>query len=715
MPQNSAIAIENNFSKGLITQATGLNFPENACTETFDCIFGLTGIVERRKGFEYETNNTTPTTKTIDRTSVAISTFLWRNVAGDGNVTLFVTQVGGTVYFWDTTGISLGTGAISSSISLSTYLASGAPSPNTIECQFSSSDKFLVVTHPYCDPFYVSYDSSSQTATGNLITLKIRDFKGDTADSQGISDRPTSTLAALDVHHHYNLFNQGWTTTNLTTWDTNQTTMPSNSDVMWRFKNSSGTFDAGATQVASVDTGQGQSSNTSAPKGHFILTLSNQNRDAASGLSGTTSTDSSYFRPATSAFFGGRVFYAGINYKDFNSSIYFTQILERDEQYAFCYQANDPTSEELFDLLPSDGGVIRIPEAGTIMKIVAISGALLIFANNGIWSITGSTGLGFKANDYTLQKLSSINAVSANSFVDVAGLPAWWNGDGIYTITVDSGSPQVKSLTLQTIKDFYDLIPAASKGTAKGYYHPVEGVVQWLYRSMDSSTPTDVYTYDRILNFNVFTGAFYVWTIPTSTVTVNSLVVLPLSNGTLTETTIVDAAAETVVDAAGDTVSSFSISAVTGETPPFKYFVSYPSGGSYNFLFAETNNTSYVDWFRYDSAGIDYTSYFVTGYKVRGQGLMKFQPAWVTIFSNTLEAVSYYFQAIWDYATTGSGTGRWSSRAYVNHTDTNYSVTPRRLKVRGQGKALQFKVTSITGEPFSIVGWCALDVGNQTP
>ena len=143
--------------------------------------------------------------------------------------------------------------------------------------------------------------------------------------------------------------------------------------------------------------------------------------------------------------------------------------------------------------------------------------------------------------------------------------------------------------------------------------------------------------------------------------------------------------------------------------------MSYPDSGSYKFTFAEERDTDYLDWFTYDSTGIDYTSYFITGYKIRGQAMNKSHPLWVNVFSNTSEAVKYYFQTIWDYALTGSGTGRWSSKSLVQHTDTDYAVTPRRLKVRGRGKAMQFKVQSITGQPFHIIGWSTFDIGNQLP
>jgi len=48
--------IENQFNKGLITEATGLTYPEDGCAEAWDVIFNKTGEVTRRKGFEYETD-----------------------------------------------------------------------------------------------------------------------------------------------------------------------------------------------------------------------------------------------------------------------------------------------------------------------------------------------------------------------------------------------------------------------------------------------------------------------------------------------------------------------------------------------------------------------------------------------------------------------------------------------------------------------------------
>src|SRR6266576_2250877 len=325
MPQQTTVSVENSFVKGLVTEATGMNFPEQAVTETFDCIYAIDGSVFRRTGFDFEPNYTT---KTIDRSNRAIREYLWQNVAGNGNTTVVVLQVGNTLYFYEADGTGIfSTGAQTTTVTLTPV--SGAPTPEAVEAQFTDGNGYLIVTHPYCEPMRIAYDVASHTATPTNIILQIRDFEGAVNDPYAVDFRPTSTLAALDKYHHYNLLN-----------------------------------------------------------------LANQDRITASGIAALVNTTTSFQRPSVCAFFAGRVFYAGINFIGFNSNIYFTQTVESINQYGATYQQNDPTAADLFDILPSDGGVLSIPEAGTIFKMQTVPGGLAIFAANGIWFLTGSTGLG---------------------------------------------------------------------------------------------------------------------------------------------------------------------------------------------------------------------------------------------------------------------------------------------------------------------------------
>lgn len=702
MPQQSAVQIENSFINGVVTEATALNFPEKAVTESYDCIFDIDGSIYRRTGLDFEDNFTT---KTIDRANKVIKTYLWQNVAGNGNLTLVVTQVGNKLYFYETTGTGIfSTGAQTTTVTLTPV--SGAPTTDTVEAQFCDGNGYLIVVHPYCEPMRISYDADTHTATATDIIIQIRDFEGDVAEPYGVTTRPTATLAGLDVHHKYNLNNQGWDTTSLTAWDTAQTTMPSNSDVSWSFKDASDNLDYTTPSLARVTSG-----NTPAPKGHYVLHLSNMDRNSL--FTGAVNTTTGFQRPSVCAFFSGRVFYGGINSLGVNSNIYFTQILENVNQYGAAYQVNDPTSESLFDLLPTDGGVISIPEAGTVYKMHTVPGGLCIFAANGIWFLTGSTGLGFTASDYAMLKIADINTISDASFVNVAGYPAWWNTEGIYIIQGGQNIPTVKSLTWDTFKTFYDGIPVTSKRYARGFFDKTDGHVRWIYRSASTSDLNSAYEYDRVLNFNVRTNAFYPWTISNSDVKVHAIVSSELITRPVEVNNVVDSLGNQVVDSLGNTVITFSESG-SADQQFDKYFVSYPESGSYKFTFANRTEDTYLDWESYEDIGIDYTSYAITGYKIRGEAIRKFQSNWVQIYSRIEEPVQYRFQGIWDFSNTGN-TGRWSTSQFIRHDDTNYDAATKRIKVRGHGKSLQFKLSSNTGQPFDIIGWSSLQTINGAP
>lgn len=705
MTQQTTVVVENSFVNGVQTEATALNFPEKACTESYDCIFDIDGSVYRRTGFDLETNFIT---KTIDRSNRAIKTYLWQNVAGNGSATIAVVQVGNKLYFYEASGTGIfSTGAQTTTVTLTGV--SGAPQVDTVEAQFCDGNGYLIVTHPYIDPIRVSYDLDAHTATASTITLKIRDFEGAVADPYAVDERPTSTLAGLNVSHHYNLLNQGWNTVNLTAWDAAQTTMPSNSDVMWNFKDTTDSFDASSAAIARIVTG-----NTPAPKGHYILTLANQDRNTASGLSGITPSGTAFQRPSACAFFAGRVFYSGINYTGYNSNIYFTQIIESVNQYGNAYQINDPTSEELFDLLPSDGGVLSIPEAGTIYKLFTVPGGLCIFAANGVWFLTGSTGLGFTATDYALLKVADISTISDASFVNIQGFPAWWNSEGIYIIQGGESVPSVKSLTYDTFKTFYDSIPVASKRFARGFFDKTDGHIRWIYKSVSTNDINETYEYDRVLNYNLRTNAFYPWTISDSDVKVHAILSSELVTRPIDLNLVVDSLGNFVVDSLGNQVISFSASG--NDDQQFdKYLVSYADGGSYEFTFADRLDDDYGDWGSYEDLPVFYDSYLITGFKLAGQAIRKFQSNWVDIYSRIESPVTYRFQALWDFANTGSGTGRWSVNQIVNHTDTKYSNSRKRLKVRGHGKAMQFRVSSINDEPFDIIGWTSMQTINGAP
>src|SRR5258708_9218309 len=97
MPQQISTSVENNFTKGLITEYTGLSFPENAATDTQNCVYTIIGDVLRRSGIDYEVNFAQPN---LDRSDQAVSSFKWDNAGGDGISQLVVLQAGAILSFF---------------------------------------------------------------------------------------------------------------------------------------------------------------------------------------------------------------------------------------------------------------------------------------------------------------------------------------------------------------------------------------------------------------------------------------------------------------------------------------------------------------------------------------------------------------------------------------------------------------------------------------
>jgi len=386
-------------------------------------------------------------------------------------------------------------------------------------------------------------------------------------------------------------------------------------------------------------------------------------------------------RPTCSEFYAGRAFYGGINAPGLSNNIYFSQIIESESQYGRCYQKNDPTNEHIPDLLPDDGGVIKIPEMGTLKKLFAYQSALLVFASNGIWLISGSSGSNFKADDYQIKKLSSIGMNAADSLASVKGLPAWWGEDGIYTVAFDANydsfTPQ--SLSLQSIDTFYRSIPNANKSYVKGTYDENEQVAYWLYND-DVDLDEDVYRYNSVLCLDAKSQAFYTWSI---------------SDGPIVRTIDYIKPA----DRSNDGKLKFMIH--QDYTPT-----------TANQTFAEVLNENYLDW-EEEGTEVSYDSYFITGFKLDGETQRFFQPNYVFVFLEQETDASCYMQAIYDY-TTNSATGKWSRLQQVyNENLTNRGTNFRRLKVRGKGRALQLRFESESQKPFTIIGWSIWETSNS--
>lgn len=697
--------VENNFSGGLITEASVLAFPENACTDMDNVICSPQGSVYRRYGLDYENNYTT---RSVTVTGNAMSNYTWNNPAG-ADKTFFVVQIGRYIYFYNVGDAAVSQGAHATVIDMDSYKTSTANALAQNECQFAAGQGYLFVVHPYCKPFYIQYTTATDALSSSSIDVKVRDTDGIVDELGYVYDtRPTTLTDA----HKYNLYNQGWAPTPtdyIAAWRTDvydnavipvpapppaailypylissaNTNYPSNADVWWMCLNADKRF---LPSLANSN----KRGNTPAPKGYYVLDAWNMDRTTASGIAGITATTSGVERPSAIAFFAGRCFYAGVSAQGYSNKIFFTQLIKSTEQFGRCYQLNDPTNDKLFELLDTDGGFVSIPEAGRILKLFSIQNALIVFATNGVWVITGNQGIGFSAGDYTVRRASSIPAVSASSFVDVEGMPMWWNYDGIYTVTEvnNGGGLKIDSLTNLSIKTYFkEDIPVNSKLYARGAYNHLTREVRWMFRSTDASTVEQRYQFDKALTFSLINKSFYPWSFP-APVLIHGLTALK-TRGTTRQT----------VNGVRTDVTSMLGSV-------FKFILS----SSGNLSFGETKNTGFLEF-----GTTDFSSYLITGYQIDATAATvtstskvysrKFQSNYVTLYTKFDDVPQFYFQGRFNTANAETSAS-WGTNQLVSFPEVgSFDYYLRKLKVRGSGRILQFKVTSVTGMPFDIAGW----------
>jgi hypothetical protein len=739
MPRATEIKTYNNgYVKGLITEASALTFPENATTDEDNCILYTKGNRRRRLGIDYEQGYSL-STYSFDNADIGdtevVSTNIWENAGGNSNINFLVVQVGLDLYFYDLAEETLSDGYKSFTVDMTSRAVSGASLVGAEPVYATAGKGALFVVGEKINPFYITYDSGADSITVTNVDLRIRDLDG-TDDSLDIDENPTT----LSATHQYNLYNQGWRNqagglenAHLTTYFNALTNYPDNTQI-WHASANATDNSFGSTEATNLS--RLHFGTTPAPKGHYILDPFIRDRETASGLSGIDS-DGTNIRSTACAFHSGRFWYAAGN-----GEIYFSQIVKKDfSNVGYAYQEADPTSYEDSALVDSDGGVVNIPEAGTFVAMRVIGPNLVIWAENGIWFIGGGSGGGFKATDYSVSKVASIDISSFRSLIDVEGLPVWWSNTGIYTLEIDSVSSNFKavSLTETTIQEYFINIDAEAKQNAVGAYDSANKVITWLYRNNTDGDNTEYK--NKVLNFNLTLKAFYPWTISdlaSSSPYLVSLFSTPALNNLTVTSNVIDNDGDTVVDSSDDQVIA-DVSSVVNRDTSVKYMCIKPNGASSKIVFALFNNGTFYDWVTDDSTGVTYSSYMLTGHELNNDVARFIQAPYIYCYFNKTETgyepaggsnynlvkpSSCFLTARWNWS-DHQNANRWSTEQQVYRFRQNwevdtgdlnkpngYAVTVSRSKIRGKGQSLQLYFRSEDGKDFDLLGWAIKYAGN---
>ena len=490
MPQSLNQKTVNNFVKGLITEAAELTFPEGASVNELNCDLRRDGSRRRRESLTLESNSIL-SSFTISDTEL-FNTGNWVNVNGNASLEFLAVQKGNTLYFYNKAELPYSGQIVSGSVALSDHEFAGSVGSNNSKCQFASINGTLIVSSEAINTIVVSWDGTSLSVA--TISFKTRDFEW-----QGNTDSYSEPRLS-NANRDYDTANSGWVGSKgaaaLATYKAaNSNQLPPLTHPWYAGKDADNAFDA--AEWALVYAGSSLTGN-----GHFVLDFFSKVR---SGL--PTEVEASRFKSVAS--FSGRVFYGGLTSAKHAGTIVFSRLVEDNADLGKCYQQNDPTSEYFSDLLATDGGFINIPDAVNIQLLYPFRSSLFVFAENGVWQITGVDGI-FSATAYGVNRVSSIGLANPQSFIQAEGLPFWWSRFGIHTLSMDSVSGQgsEQNLTITSIQTFWDAIDTDAKSKVTAVYDSINKKIYWAYPNNGETVSSKL---NNILVLDLTLQAFYPW------------------------------------------------------------------------------------------------------------------------------------------------------------------------------------------------------------
>ena len=742
--------IYRSFTKGLITEASPLTFPENASLDEQNFVLNRNGSRSRRLGLDYEGGYSLTST---GFSSAAIQTgkqsfHKWDMPGGDNTVAIGIIRILNKLWF-----IDLLTNAPSSNL-LNGGSAITLSGLGDAEIETATiNNKLIIVSEDLTYPVLLSYNSTTDTVSQTTITVEVRDIWG-IDDGLLVNHRPTT----LSNEHKYNLRNQGWSPTiqtttgadainrtftqlgqypaNSDTWVTGKITNPSSAD----FEK----FDADTMEKNST-------SNYQVAKGSYIIDAFNRGseRESNSGITGLP-VDQETGAFSTVASYAGRIFYSGVNSAisggdakspNFSGYVFFTTVVTGDDKLGVCYQEADPTDANINDLVTTDGGTIQIPEATQIVKIVSSQASLLVFADNGVWEVYGDTG-GFIATSFQTSKVSTNGVKNAKSIVNVNGNFVYWSKAGIYLLSPDPGSGRfsAKSLSLTTIQSLFLDIPTVGKNYCKGFYDEKENRVRWLYNDSDTYTSSNYinkYTKELVLDLSL--EAFYLnsfSSLASNSPYIADYIEIPGYAVASEDANVLVGTDEVIVTSADKVIITQDV--VASRSTQFSYLTMIGT----SFTISKFTNRKFTDWETAGSGtGADYSSYLVTGYELFGDIIRNKQIPYIFFYFNRTEdgfttvgstlqidnPSSCLVQAQWNWADSANS-GKWGNQFQAYRLLRNYipsgpadtfdygdSVIVTKNKLRGSGKTISLKIQSEAGKDMQILGWGVSAVATSKP
>lgn len=554
----------NTFVGGILTEANPINYPVGYTLDEENFILERNGTRRRRPGLKLDTTSSNIAAKAISAvggladTAIYRSCFLWDNPSRN-NENLYT--IGFTFDIADASDTS-----VDQSWSSLVLYETENPSDitNNFLADYPISRIFTTNGIVYKDNLIISertyqlslgfpiqprvhilkYDGTTSLDPSAQSGLQVRDFLLVPDSSPSIDGYERK--ASLSLNHLYNLVNAGWTDKELTSFYTATNTFPSNADNLSFAKNKGSAFTPSYLQNSVMGF-------KDAPRGKLVVPafgissiLAAAYIDLNTGFDALTDTsyqgvtlsgDSDLYERfnydnlaggiVDAIQYGGRLFYlcdaittplngsAFVAYSQINGA--------SDRSYASCHQVNDPTCEDLNNVVATDGGALDVSSAGQPLRIFQGRSRVLVFGSDAVLEILSEadvftpTSVGIRevtnnsishystfSNNSSSHTGPGVRRVVSESLVSVKDSFYYWSPTGVINLTYNKESREFNenNLTDNTIQSLYNTIPDNCRAAARGEYSKEDSVIIWCY-SLDSENPkkfTRALIYDLVLN-----------------------------------------------------------------------------------------------------------------------------------------------------------------------------------------------------------------------
>ena len=791
MPQSNQTGEFNTFVGGLVTEASPLTFPENASIDEANFELDRNGSRSRRLGMDYE-EGLTPYAISYSQAPLSdakVVTYEWSDVAGIENKSFVVVQIHDKAYIIDRTDESLKSQSYVKSVidldigSVDAAYASFAAVDGRLVIAFGKPELKVISYDDVSDSF--TEEDPLRLKIRDLFGVEDK-FTNDGEEIDLLSPeylnfRPRANGVAMD-EHIYNLRNQGWAVPRAN-WREDEVPvkrdaidefeyerdsrgrvtkyrgLPSNADSpIFNLYPNTAMDDKDTERFNSNGSWAMEPQKSRAATGHFVIDLLQRGvsreeelarlseiysrANGSSGVSFRTPTvslpqDETEGGAKVVAEFAGRVFYAGFSSKtvgednqspNLASYVFYSQLVKDKAQIGRCYQEGDPTGPEAPDLLDTDGGFVRLAGAYNIQSMVAVQNSLMVFAENGVWSIGGSDQGSFSANNQSVTKITEHGTVGSQSVVLVDGGVMYWSDDAIYYVVRNQvgnwGTQEIST----NIRSLYQSIGSDDKKLCQGSFDNYSKKARWLYSTGNDSTDSA-----RELVFDLVLSAFYPSIIGdvgvAGPVPVAPIEVSPF-NSTREDLQVV-VGTDSVVAGTDNVVVGTNVSSSGYKETAYLTLINKQDPANTSITFSTYRDSEFVDWFSYDNVGVDSPAFLITGYLGNGDMHRQKQVSYVYFhFKRTEDGFlddgddliptnqsSCLVQSQWDWANSATY-GKWGKEfqayRYRRHYtpedvsdsfDYGTETIVSRNKLRGRGRVVSLSIKSEPRKDMKLLGW----------